>query len=337
MQEILERLFGAIGGTASVLILPHNSPDPDAIASAVALRHLLAERLGVESEIAYTGIIGRAENRALVHSLGRPLRPLTDSDLSRPVPIALVDTQPGTGNIALPPQSSLAIVIDHHIWREETATASFADVRPELGATSTILAEYLTVTGVEPPAALATALFYGIKTNTMALGRDASPADATAYFHLQSQVDVQALVRIEQAQVPADYFRSFDTTLRAARIYNGVVIAYLGLLDYPDLTAEMADHLLRLERAQWVICIGLYEDGLILSVRTRSRRGAAEKLVLAIVGEDGTAGGHGTMAGAQVPLGGKDPEQTVHQLSQRGLHYLGVSSDMAGKPLIEFH
>ena len=337
MQEILERLFGAIGGTGGVLILPHNCPDPDAIASAVALRYLLAEGLGVESEIAYTGIIGRAENRALVHSLRRPLRPLTNSDLSRPVPIALVDTQPGAGNITLPPQSSLAIVIDHHIWREETATASFADVRPELGATSTILAEYLTVTGVEPPPALATALFYGIKTNTMALGRDASPADAAAYFHLQSQVDVQALVRIEQAQVPADYFRSFDTTLRAARIYNGVVIAYLGLLDYPDLTAEMADHLLRLEMAQWVICIGLYEDGLILSVRTRSRRGAAEKLVLAIVGEDGTAGGHGTMAGAQVPLGGKDPEQTVQQLSQRGLHYLGVSPDMAGKPLLEFH
>jgi nanoRNase/pAp phosphatase (c-di-AMP/oligoRNAs hydrolase) len=262
---------------------------------------------------------------------------LTNLDLHQSEPTALVDTQPGAGNITLPPEPSLAIVIDHHAWREETDTASFADVRPEVGATSTILTEYLQATGIDPVPLLVTALFYGIKTNTMALGRDASPADATAYFYLQPSVDVNALVKIERVQFPTDYFRSFDVTLRAARVYNDIVIADVGLMKYPDLAAEMADHLMRLKRAQWVICIGLYEDDLILSVRTRSQRRAAEKLVLAIVGEDGTAGGHGTMAGAQVPLGDKDPEQTVHQLSQRGLHNLGVSSDMAGKPLIEFH
>ena len=176
-QERLNLLDQAIGDSDRVLILPHNDPDPDAIASAVALRHLLAQRLGVEVNIAYKGIIGRAENKALVRYLGYPLRRLTGSDLRQPLPIALVDTQPGAGNNALPSKSTATIVIDHHPWPEVTAAARFVDVRSDVGATSTILTEYLQAAGIEPSPPLATALFYGIKTDTMGLGRGASPAD----------------------------------------------------------------------------------------------------------------------------------------------------------------
>ena len=103
------------------------------------------------------------------------------------------------------------------------------------------MTEYLRAAGVEPAPKLATALFYGIKTNTMGLGRAASPADVAAYFYLQPRIDVEALVEIERAQVPADYFKSFAATLQAARAYDGVVISYLGSMAYPDLAAEMAD------------------------------------------------------------------------------------------------
>ncbi len=333
-EERLVQLLKAVRDAKSVLIMPHNNPDPDAVASAIALQHLLAERMVVEIHIVYQGIIGRAENRALVRYLDHPLRPLADSDLRKPALIALVDTQPGAGNITLPPESGVAIAIDHHAWQAETAAVSFADVRPELGATSTILTEYLQATGVEPAPPLATALFYGIKTNTMALGRDASPADAAAYFYLQPRADAEALADIERAQVPADYFRSFDVTLQTALIYDGVIIAYLGRMDYPDLAAEMADFLLRLETAEWVVCIGLYEDTLSFSARTRSRLGGAEQLVQAMSSGDGTAGGHGTMAGGQVALEARDAEQVTHLLSQRALQHLGVPSEMAGKPLI---
>jgi nanoRNase/pAp phosphatase (c-di-AMP/oligoRNAs hydrolase) len=188
MQERLERLFEAVRGATSVLILPHNDPDPDAIASALALRHLLAEKLGVEGHVVYRGIIGRAENRALVRYLGHPLRRLTGTDLRQSAPIALVDTQPGAGNNALPPRSTAAIVFDHHPWREGTAAATFADVRPNLGATSTILTEYLQAAEIEPAPPLATALFYGVKTDTMGLSRAASPADVAAYFYLQPRL-----------------------------------------------------------------------------------------------------------------------------------------------------
>ncbi len=81
------------------------------------------------------------------------------------------------------------MVIDHHAWCKETATASFYDVRPRLGATSTILTQYLQGADVEPPLSLVTALFYGIKTITMGLSRDTSPADAAAYSYLQPRID----------------------------------------------------------------------------------------------------------------------------------------------------
>lgn len=330
----LERLFEAVGNAGTVLILPHNDPDPDAIASAVALRYLLAEKLGIESRIAYKGIVGRAENKALVRYLDQPLQRLTRQHLREGCPIALVDTQPGAGNNALPPESVAAIVFDHHPRRETASSAAFADIRPEVGATSTLLVEYLQAAGLEPPQPLITALFYGINSDTLGLSRGAGPADVAAYFYLQPQIDVQALAEIEHAQVPLDYFRSFDATLHAARVYDGVVVAYIGAMEYPDLAAEMADLLLRLDKARWVICMGAYRDALFMSVRTRSRRKGAEQLVQDIVGDQGTAGGHGTMAGGQIPLGDRNPEQQANQIRQRVLKLLQVPPEATGFSLV---
>jgi nanoRNase/pAp phosphatase (c-di-AMP/oligoRNAs hydrolase) len=323
-----------MGDAAKVLILPHNDPDPDAIASAVALRHLLAERAGVEAQIAYKGIIGRAENRALVRFLGQPLRRLANSDLLRADVVALVDTQPGSGNNPLPPVCSPAIVIDHHPWREATADAAFADVRTEVGATSTILTEYLQAAGIEPDPPLATALFYGIKTDTMGLGRGGSRADASAYSYLQARIDVDALVDIEQAQVPVEYFRTFDRAIHAVRAYGDVLIAYIGQMYYPDSAAEMADLLLRLEGTRWVICMGVYQDELVLSIRTRSRRGGAGRLARSLIGHRGSAGGHGAMAAGHLVLDGEEPEHIAQEVSQRALQFLKVSPDTIGKPLL---
>lgn len=333
-MERLQLLFKAMAGASSLLILPHNDPDPDAIASAVALRYLLAQKLGIEGVIAYQGIIGRVENRALVRYLNHPLRPLTDMDMNQATHVALVDTQPGSGNNAWSPESHVVVVIDHHPWHKATATADFVDVRPEVGAASTILMEYLQAAGLELGPALATSLFYGIKTDTKGLSRGVSPADAVAYFSLQPRLDVEALAEIEQAQVPAAYFKSFALTLEAARVYNGVAIAYVGPMDYPDLTAEIADLLMRLEQIEWVICMGAYRNTLLLAVRTLSRQRGAGQLVQAIVREEGTAGGHGTMAGGQVSLSGRDPDQIVSQFTKRALQYLNIGPDITDRPLI---
>ncbi len=334
-RKRLEQLFDVLGNTKDLRILSHNNPDPDAIASAVALRHLLADQLGVDAHIAYLGNIGRAENKTLVRLLDEPIHSIADLNLDDDFPVALVDTQPGAGNNALPAGSDVAIVIDHHPRLKATDLAGFADVRSDVGATSTILTEYYRAAGLEPTSLLATALFYGIKTDTRGLGRsNVCPDDVAAYLYLQPRLDVDILAEIEYAQVPIDYFRSFGAALQAVRTYNGVVIAYIGKTRYPDMTAETADFLLRLEGSQWVVCLGVYDDMLNLSIRTRQWRAEAGHLAQATVGEEGVAGGHDMMAGGQVVLRGQDPALVAQRLSRRALQFLNVASEVEGKPLI---
>lgn len=334
VEDRLRQLLQLVEGAGEILILPHNDPDPDAIASALALRYLLAEKAGVEGHIAYKGIIGRAENRALVRYLDHPLRRLTGTDLRKAWPIALVDTQPGTGNNSLPAHNVPMLVFDHHPWREATAAAAFADVRPGLGSTSTILVEYFQAAGIAPAPPLATALFYGIKTDTLGLVRGVSAADVAAYLYLQPRIDVETLIQIERAQVPDEYFVRLDAALHAARIYGNLIISYVGPMRRPDLAAEMADLLLRLQGMRWAICMGVYKSNLILAVRSQSRVVGAGELVRAIVGDGGSAGGHGTMAGGQMPLRGQNPERMADRLGLRALQVLNIPEGTTSKPLV---
>ena len=330
----LTRLFAVVEDASGLLILPHNDPDPDAIASSMALQWLLKEQLDLESHIVYRGIVGRAENKALVRYLGYPLRLLVDGELSESLPIALIDTQPGAGNNAVSSPAKVSIVLDHHPMRRETSSVAFADVRPQVGATSTILTEYCQATGAELPQSIATALFYGIKTDTMGLGRGASQSDVAAYFYLQSRIDVEALVKIERAQVPPEYFKGLVSALRSARVYDDrLIISTIEEMGRPDLAAEMADLLLRLEGVEWVICMGVYEDQMMLSVRTNGE-GDAGQFVQEIVGSLGSAGGHGTMAAGQLPLKGQNPEELFHRLKQRALKGLEVDPQASGEALI---
>ncbi len=131
--------------------------------SAVALRHLLVSQLAAEVTIAYCGIIGRAENRALVKYLDHPLQPYAKGNLAAACAVILVDTQPGAGNSPLRKMVDIAAVIDHHPWYAQTAATGFFDVRPEVGATSTILTEYFLEVGLDFPPHIATALFTVLK------------------------------------------------------------------------------------------------------------------------------------------------------------------------------
>jgi len=332
-EERLHSLLEAADGADELLILPHNNPDPDAIASAVALRYLLAKKRGIECDIFYKGIVGRAENRALLRYLGYPLKHLNTFDPVAEMSIALVDTQPGAGNNALPPQMPVTIVIDHHPWRETSAAANFFDVRPTVGSVATMMTEYLRTANLKLTPQLATALFYGIKTDTMGLGRGTSAGDTSAFCYLLPLIDVEALFRIERAQVPKEYFKSFAAALQSARIFNGLLISYLGTMDYPDMVAEMADFLMRMEGGLWVLCMGVYQDQFILSVRTHRQQGAGQ-LVQKIVGDAGLAGGHGAMAGGQIPLDNHEADQLAELFIHRARKQLGISSKTKEKPLV---
>lgn len=330
----VELLLDSVSGMSEICILTHTNPDPDAIASAYALCFLLTELTAVRCQMVYTGIIGRAENKALVRHLHHPFQQPSSTVFSGALPVVMVDTQPGAGNNKIALKSRLIGVIDHHPWRDETANADYHDVRADLGAACTILVEYLLAADVEISPVLATALFYGIKTDTRGLGRNAAPADTDAYYFLQPRINTEMLSDIEQAQVPVDYFRDFHRALGEARVFDRLVVSNLGPVRYPDLTAEIADLLLRLEGSHWVVCMGVYEDVLTISVRTRARSGAGS-LMRRIVGREGVWGGHGTLAGGQILLRGRDAGIIVAQSCERLLRHFGIDAEQnRGRPLL---
>lgn len=333
--EAVEALFEAVRGADNCLIVTHDDPDPDAIASAVALAYLLGQRLGLKATLAHGGIIGRAENKAMVRLLAIEIRPLYQVDPRRFDVIALVDAQPGAGNVGLPQEITPTVLIDHHSdVQSEVEGVSFVDIRTGCGATSTILTGYLKAVGLPPDQGTATALFYGIKSDTMGLARHAGDADVEAYLYLLPLADTNILAQIEQAQVPLAYFRAFERALERTFIYHDVVICSLGPMDWPDLAAEMADFLLRWEGARWIICTGLFDDEIVISVRTNDLEGNAGRVVQEVVRGLGAGGGHGLLAGGRIPLDDKSPRDVVRELRRRFLARL-EREESEGEKLIQ--
>jgi nanoRNase/pAp phosphatase (c-di-AMP/oligoRNAs hydrolase) len=133
--------------------------------------------------------------------------------------------------------------------------------------------------------------------------------------------------------VPVEYFRGLAAALQAAKLYDDVVIAYIGPMGYPDMGAEMADLLMRLHGVNWVLCMGVFGGELVLSVRARSDRANAGKLVQALVGSRGSAGGHGMMAGGSIPLQG-EPRELVDELAAAALAILKGPSTITPAALV---
>ena len=161
-----KRLREVFEGHATMLIVLQDFPDPDAIAAASALKELGRKLGAIQTSLACSGLVGRAENRALVRYLGLNLLKMDKLDAGNFDLVAMVDTQPGTGNNGLPVEHVPDIVIDHHPIRPATRKARFFDIRGRYGSTSTILYEYMEEAGIDIEIPLATALAYGIRSDT---------------------------------------------------------------------------------------------------------------------------------------------------------------------------
>ncbi|MDH3733650.1 MAG: DHH family phosphoesterase [Gemmatimonadota bacterium] len=306
----LASLLDAVDGADRLFVLTHDNPDPDALASAAAMAVLLDRTTGKTPRVAFGGIVGRAENRAVIHELEIDFERLEDIEVTPGSTITLVDTQPRAGNNSLPEGRIVSAVVDHHPVRSDTAV-QFTDVRPGLGACATMMVQYLRAADLEPDAWLATALFYAIQAETMDLSREATPEDVEASTYLYALGDPAAISRIRHPRVPVSYFRSLHTALAAATRHERVVAVPMISLPYPDLVAEIADLLLQMHGVDWAVAIGRFRDRLLVSVRARQSGAHAGSLVRTAFGDRGSAGGHGTFAGGQIDVRGKSDEEVV--------------------------
>ncbi|MFQ5678174.1 MAG: bifunctional oligoribonuclease/PAP phosphatase NrnA [Gemmatimonadota bacterium] len=296
----LMALLEALEDLPRVLVLTHDNPDPDALAAAAGLGFLLERVAGVEPTLAFGGIVGRAENRALIQEMPVQFRRIETLEGAGKLPVALVDTQPRSGNNSLPAGRIASVILDHHPMRPETEVATFADVRPGYGASASMVVEYLRAAELEPERWLATSLFYGVQSETMDLGRDVSPADVDASLFLYPRSDPAAIARIRHARVPRGYLRSLHAALTRARRHGPVAVVPLGGMDYPDMVAEIADLFMHVEGVEWTVAVGRYGQELLLSLRTYDPRAHAGRLVRKVIGDRGSAGGHGGLAGGRI-------------------------------------
>jgi nanoRNase/pAp phosphatase (c-di-AMP/oligoRNAs hydrolase) len=293
----VQRLREHFANAERVLIMMQDDPDPDAIASALALKTLLG-RSKSGATIATFGMITRPENRAMARLLEIDVEQLKPRALEDYDKLALVDTQPAFFEEAL---GEVDLVIDHH--PEETPVrARLRDVRPSYGATSTILTEYLRAADVKIRERLATALLYGIKSDTLHLERGATRADMEAFAYLHPLANRNTLRRIERPDLPDAALDVLTRGLAGRRLTEGVMFVHLGAVGYPELVAQFADFMLQVEGAEWSVVSGLVNGELHVSVRNVGWVRAAGDVVRDAFGDLGGAGGHRSMAKAVVRL-----------------------------------
>jgi nanoRNase/pAp phosphatase (c-di-AMP/oligoRNAs hydrolase) len=324
----VSELLALLSAWKKILILPHDNPDPDALASAAALRALIAQKLKTVPIIGLGGIVGRSQNRALVSVLEIPLVPVEQLFPNFEGAVILVDTQPGRANNALPRSVTPVAVIDHHPDSGYMGGVSFVDLRPDYGATSTILVEYFQEAEVPLSPRVATALFYGISSETQHLGRETKPADILASQFLYPYVNKRLLGQIENPPLSRDYFRLIGQVVHSAMLYGDTVVAMLESVPYPDAVAEVADFLLRMEEVRWSVCLAPHGDLLYVSVRTRDPEASAG-LLLASILPSGMAGGHGMIAGGRISVAERNWKEVACGIVEDLLRALGRGSTHA--------
>ncbi len=242
----------------TLAILMNGSPDPDAVASAMALREILNQTKPLEKCIfVATEPVIRYQNAEFIREMKVDIQMLDKVDLKEFRLIAVVDAQPtffGDKLGEIKPQ----IVIDHHpcntVWH-----ASLADVRKGYGALCTIMTEYLLVARAKISKRLYTALLYGIKSDTVNFERDVSLEDIGAYYLTFRRANRQLVRRIELNQIPEKFLKYFDYACQHKRRYRDRVIIFLGAVESPDACVQVADFFLRVINIFYVIIAGIDE------------------------------------------------------------------------------
>ncbi len=299
LQRVVD-IRALLDGREKVGILLQPDPDPDGIACGYALRALLGRKRTTAPLISF-GEVQRPENRALVEALGIEVRVITPDELDEVDGLVLVDVQPNVFG-ENPPERvrSVDVVIDHH--PERTGYDSvISDIRPTYGATASIFTEYLRAAKIDLGPRLATALLYGIKSDTQYLGRETGRRDMASFAYLHASHSPALLRRIERPALPIDGLRALGRALSKSEVRDGIHILVLGRVR-EDVIPQVADMALQAEGAEWAVAAGVVGTDLVFSVRNVGYVRAAGDVVRAVVEGLGVGGGHRSMAKGIIPI-----------------------------------
>ena len=282
-------------------VVMHDNPDPDAIASGVAMCRL-AEATGTDAEACYYGDISHQENRAMVNLLDLDLRTLgPDDDLGQFGGFALVDHARPSINDQLPEELHVDIVVDHHPPRGPVQ-GRYQDIRTDVGSTSTLLTDHCHRLGVRLDESVATALLYGIQIDTNEFRREASRLDFEAAARLLPYVDEAVLDRIESPSVDGETLDTLSRAIENREVRGSVIVTGVGSISDRDALPQAADKLLTMSGITCTLVYGFIDDTTYVSARARGTDVDLGETLRAAFNQIGSAGGHADMAGAQIPV-----------------------------------
>ena len=280
-----------------VLILLHNDPDPDALASGLALRNLLRRTKATAIIGALQGVT-RPENLRMANLLDIHVEQITPSTLSEFGRIATVDVQPHYFGGLL---DRVDLVIDHH--PEQTGyRAVFKDIRADYGSTCTILTEHLRAVDVNISERTATAMLYAIKSDTLFFARHTNRVDLEAFTFLYPLADAALIRKMEGAEITMERLEYVVRALQNGKLQEQIFCGFLGHSPREDFIPYVADFFLQLEDVKWTIIAGIVQDSLVISVRNIGYSRNAGEFVKKHFADIGSAGGHRAMAKAVVPM-----------------------------------
>ena len=280
-----------------VLIMLHNDPDPDAMASGLALRNILRRTKATAIIGAIQGVT-RPENLRMVNLLDIHVEAITHESMREYDRVAMVDVQPHYFGGAI---DRVDLVIDHHP-EQPGYTAVFKDIRPDYGSTSTILTEHLRAVDVNISERTATAMLYAIKSDTLFFNRSTNRVDLEAFSYLYPLADAALIRKMEGAEITLERLDYVLSAFKDGALAEQVFCAFLGSLPREDFIPYVADFFLQLEDVKWTIVAGIVNDSLVVSVRNLGYTKNAGEFVRRFFADIGSAGGHRAMAKAVVPM-----------------------------------
>ncbi|HNV04075.1 MAG TPA: DHH family phosphoesterase [Vicinamibacterales bacterium] len=280
-----------------ILILLHNDPDPDAMASGLALRNLL-RRTKTTAIIGALQGVTRPENLRMVNLLDIQVETVTPQDFGGFDRVAMVDVQPHYfGGLV----DRVDLVIDHHP-PQPGYSAVFRDIRPDYGSTCTILTEHLRAVDVNISERTATAMLYAIKSDTLFFNRQANAVDIEAFSYLYPLADAAMIRKMEGAELTLDRLEYVARAYRTGCASEQVFCAFLGAVSREDFIPYVADFFLQVEDVKWTFVSGVVGDNLVIAVRNLGYARNAGELVRKLFSDIGSAGGHRAMAKAVIPV-----------------------------------
>ncbi len=311
----------------------YGNPDPDALASALALKKILVTKKRTVT-IGYSGAIGRPENAAMMRQLKIKAVPLDEKKTAKYDLVALVDSQPQFfTDFRL---SRCDIVIDHHPIIKKHKVA-FADIRPVYQSTSSIMTEYLKAADIPLTKNLASALFYGIKSDTKHFMGDLSHGDREAITWLSQKADRYIVNQIEFSQFTRESLDYFSVALVRRRFLNGVMFSHIGPVPFADICVQVADFLIRVENVAWALVTGVVADTLVIVFRNDGIKKDAGYLARTAFDRIGSAGGHKSMGRAEIKQAALPQELLLSD--NRGIEAFVLSSlarlDLVFLPILE--